>query len=172
MTDPTDDGLQEDDLVWPILTDLRNCLEQKLTEFGGPDLCEVTIIPGDQLILDFGADSDCGGMAWVRFVTAFASTQFPIPDQTPNCFTRLAAQIEVGVMRAAPSPEDRFMPSAEEEFNASRLAASDFRAMLSAIQCCMRERKDTTQHVLDAYSPLGPEGTLVGGTFALYVGRK
>jgi hypothetical protein len=56
-------------------------------------------------------------------------------------------------------------PTAEQQFEATRLQMADMQAMRRAIQCCLAKDK----HVLGAYTPIGPDGNAVGGTWTVSI---
>lgn len=154
---------KEDQDFWPIMLSLRDCLCEEIAASGLPPVCRCEVMPGAAPVYDFIEE----GQAWVRLVSAFPSLIFPTQDQTPrNCATPRVGQFEVGIIRCAPMmSEGGDAPSAEEEFEAVRLQLADMQAMRRAIQCCMGKMK----HVLGVYTPIGPEGGALGGTWQVWV---
>lgn len=154
----------EDQLVWPHMLALRNCLCEEIERSGLPSVCFCEVVPGSAAMFDYPE----GGQAWVRLTQAFPSVVFPVQDTNPrgNCGTGLVAVLEVGIIRCAPMPSDGGdMPTAQEQFEATRLQMADMQAIRRAIQCCMGKMK----HVLGAYTPIGPDGNAVGGSWTVSI---
>lgn len=136
-------------------------------------LCSTTVASGSQAIYDFGAES-CGGTIWTRLVSANVTNSFPAVDDDPNnCAQRVAYHAEVGILRAAALPEstglDIEVPSDEELFNESRQQLFDMQDMLTGLQAVGAEMDD---FMIQSYFPVGPEGGVVGGTWAFVFGEE
>lgn len=154
----------EDQGVWPHLVALRDCLRDAIEKRGLPMPCLLEVFPGSFTPFDTPEE----GQAWVRLAQAFPTVQFPnqTQDWRSSCGTNLAYVIEVGIIRCAPQmSEGGDMPTAEEEFEATRLQMADMAAMRLAIQCCFARRPA----LLGAYTPLGPEGLALGGTWSVTI---
>jgi len=155
----------EDDAIWPLMVQLQQCLCETLQARGlmNVDGCFCGMVPGDNVAWDFPS-----GMAWVRLVDAFPSTVFPTPNTTPraSCSAMLVATLEVGLLQCAPtlSPTGA-APDEVQSFEATRLQLAGMRAMHQAIVCC-----DIDLMVLGNYTPQGPQGVMVGGTWQINVG--
>jgi hypothetical protein len=95
---------REDTIVYPKMIELAACLSTELAAAGLPDLCFIGVLPGQQVALDScggcGESGKCG-QAWVRLITAYPSTTFPGPAESPKISTLLAYSLEVAVMRCA-----------------------------------------------------------------------
>lgn len=158
------EGYVEDEFIWPLMVKLSQCLCETLEERGlKPSKCFCGILPGDTPSWDY---SD--GMAWVRLIDAYPSTTFPNPDTTArgSCSALLVATLEVGLLQCAPGlGAGGSLPTEVQNFDASRLQMAGMRAMHQAITCC-----DLGLVVLGTYTPSGPQGNLVGGTWQLNVG--
>lgn len=133
------------------------------------DLCLFTVMPGNDVPIDY---AECGGMAWVRLVTAAPSSTFPNADSSPgNCASFLAYALEVGLLREAPMPQqfgsEWTNPSSEEQFDAAEKAADGMEAVYRALRSVGGEFPD---FVVGTYTPYGPDGGAVGGTWAMTVG--
>ena len=155
----------EDDAIWPIMVRLQQCLCETLQERGlmNEDGCFCGVLPGDNVAWDYG-----NGMAWVRLVDAYPSTTFPAPNTTPrgSCAAMLVGTLEVGLLQCAPTLRaDGSLPTQAEQFEATRLQLAGMRAMHQAIACC-----DINLIVLGNYTPQGPQGVMVGGTWQINVG--
>lgn len=134
------------------------------------DLCTVSLYPGDSVPIDY---AECGGMAWVRLLTANPSAAFPAPDVTiNNCASTLAFPLEMGILRRAPLADSILdasidLPSEEENTKSTHEQLDDVERMYRAIQ---RAARDIDLVVAGSYTPAGPDGGVVGGTWTLTVG--
>lgn len=136
-------------------------------------MCAVTAYPGQAVPVDYAGGEECGGMAWVRHVSSNPTVRFPNADVTPdNCYATLAHIMEVGLLRPAPIPEsdgrDIELPDALEHLNSALDLANDMVVMQKAIG---RAAKSIDFVILGSYTPVGPEGGTVGGTWSLTVGE-
>jgi hypothetical protein len=134
------------------------------------DVCTASLYPGESVPIDY---AECGGMAWVRLVSANPSASFPSQDTSlNNCASTLAYAVEMGVLRKAPIAESILdsqieLPSEEENSQTAREQADDVERMYRAIQNAAR---DIDLVVAGSYAPAGPDGGVVGGTWSLTVG--
>jgi hypothetical protein len=153
----------EDETIWPLMVQLSQCLCETLTARGlMPGDCFCGVLPGDQVAHDYGS-----GQAWVRLTGIYPTTTFPQIDNTlrGSCSAALGATLEVGVMQCAPGLGALgSLPDEADQFEATRLQMATMRAMRQAIVCCGIE-----EMVLGQYSPQGPQGLLVGGTWLVDV---
>lgn len=150
--------MREDEFAWPLLVALADCLCQEIETSELPDVCFCSVLPGPEPPLDYCHK----GQAWVRLVQEFPSAQFPLPDEQATCDSPLAAQIEVGISRCAPQGKSATVPpTAEQQFEATRLQMADKAAMRRAIQCCASDR----EHVLGFYTPSEVTGDCISGTW-------
>lgn len=131
--------------------------------------CSITIQPGNAVVFDFG-DEDCTGMAWVRMISANPTVSFPTPAaDVNNCVHLLAYQVEVGMIGPAPKIEDTMgeftVPDDIELFDAAMRQAEELDMMYQAIR-----KAKIPQKIIGDYTPQGPEGGVMGGTWTLTVG--
>ena len=159
-----------DHVIWPVLVSLAECLCQQITDSGLPEPCFCGILPGGPEVAfdycDSCEDGTCG-QAWVRLGNVFPSTVFPAPQvDNAKCTSPLAFEVEVGIVRCAPAMGDEGQPpSLGDQFVTAQLAVADMMAMRRAILCCANSTKGR-DYYLGAYSPIGPEGGCVGGSWA------
>lgn len=158
-----------DRAVWPVVEAMSVCLCSTLSDDGlGDDLCFCGIFPGSQAYDQMGDGT--AGQAWVRVVRVFPSNTFPQIEQSPrrSCGADLAVELEIGVLRCAPMPTDsgRVPPSMSAQWDATRLQMADMASMQRAVQCCYR---DSDLVMLGNYTPTGPQGGIVGGTWQVLV---
>ena len=134
-------------------------------------LCAITPMPGSDVPYDYGQES-CGGILWVRLVSANPSVSFPLSDVTvTNCASTLAYPLEVGIMRPAPLAEmvgdELRLPTDAENAAAVEQQMLDLESMYIAI---VGLGEDVENVLPGFYTPRGPEGGVVGGAWTLTVG--
>lgn len=135
-------------------------------------MCSVTMYPGVAVPVDYVGGDECGGMAWVRHVGSNPTSTFPNADVgVDNCTYSLAHTVEVGIIRPAPIPESDGntveLPDALTHMNSALDLADDMMLMKDAIT---RASRSIDFVILGGYTPTGPEGGAVGGTWTLAVG--
>ena len=158
-----------DQAIWPVVEAMSVCLCSTLNDAGlGDNLCFCGIFPGAQAYDQMGEGT--AGQAWVRVVRIYPSNTFPQIEQNPrrSCGSDLAVELEIGVLRCAPMPTDagRIPPTMSAQWDATRLQMADMAAMQRAVQCCY---SDSDLVMLGNYTPAGPTGGVVGGTWQVFV---
>lgn len=136
------------------------------------DVCSVSLTMGDSYVPFMpDEDSDCEdeddvmcSQGWVRVMNIGSSANSP-ESWEGNCEIVLSLNLEVGVMRCVPIPEDGEAPTETDVLMASLQALDDMRAILCAAMNC---------EVWDAidpgvWSPYGPMGGQHGGTWTFSV---
>jgi hypothetical protein len=146
-----------DNKIYTLLDELATCLCAQIQTDGLPAVCACSVVPGALVIPDMVGDcADGCGQAWVRLVSAYPSVIIGVPDtQAGNCSSSVGVEVELGVLRCIES-EDVGVPELQ---NGTQLQVADMLAMWRAVSCC-RQSKD---YMITAYTPVGPEGGLVGG---------
>lgn len=134
------------------------------------DYCSITIQPGNAVVFDFGPESGCGGTAWVRLVSANPTVSFPAADVGINsCAFALAYTVEMGMVGPAPVMENTLgefvAPSDVELFDAAMRQSDEVELMFRALQAAKIPEK-----IIGDYTPAGPEGGVMGGTWTVTVG--
>lgn len=166
-------------MSYTITATLKLLLEALVEELqrsglgGADDLCAKAIYPGDSIVLDY---AECGGMAWVRLVDAFETVGFPNTDVTiDSCATTLAATVEIGVMHPSPIPEEILgeldLPDDAEHTSAAERQIEEMRAMHRAM-ATVRRIIGRDLLLPGRYTPVGPVGGTVGGTWSLTIGEE
>lgn len=158
----------EDAELWPILVSLQQCLCDEMNRAGVDSVeCFCGVLPGALVTHDFP-----DGMAWVRLSQSYTSTNITDQARTlSNCALPIAGVIEIGIVRCAPSPgRSGTPPTVLQQFEATRLQMADMAIMRRAVVCCFGQSKDFSAQ-LSGYTPFGPQGGLVGGSWTLYAGR-
>lgn len=148
-----------------------DALNEELTANGTREsLCEFALVHGDMVVVDY---ADCGGMGYVRLVTANPTSAFPNPATPGTCAHDLAFPMEVGIMRQAPGMgeglRDPRIPDTDDHLAATSLALEDMMAMHRALRAVEREMD---QFLLGTYSPVGPAGGALGGVWSFTVGNE
>jgi hypothetical protein len=156
--------------VHELMVSLAACLCEQAAEDGSPEMCFCGVLPGDTVVADYvgeGCSDSVCGMAWVRLITAYpASGVGVVNENIGNCGSQLGIEIEIGMLRCFPAPEDDGEPPAKEEMlAASAQQTDDMFTMLKAISCC--DSLSSKDYVLSAYTPAGPMGLVYGGTFTV-----
>lgn len=150
---------------------LAACIVELRADGTDGNLCSTTKFPGESAPLDY---AECGGMLWVRLVNSSQTTQFPAPEQRPNvCASTLVYNVEVGLMRPSPIPEDTLgdfqLPTEEEHSDATDRQLDDMEAVHRGL---VRASRDIEMMSIGSYSPVGPIGGTVGGLWTLAVGNE
>lgn len=163
--------LVDDTVMFPVLQRLVECLCAELEKAGGPDLCYCGMMVGDQMPLELAkcGPGGCGGVAWIRPMQAFASTEFPQPDETPSCVAVLAMPVEIGVARCYPRGDPKIAMDPQEMFAAARLYMSDMQAVRRAVRCCMADASFQGSHVMGTWEPIPASGGISGGTWTVII---
>ena len=136
-------------------------------------MCAVTVYPGNAVPVDYVGGDECMGMAWVRHVASNPTARFPSADvSVDNCAYTLAHTIEVGLIRPAPiAASDGStveLPDPVAHLSSALEIAEDMMLMRDAI---VRAAKSIDFVILGSYTPAGPEGGAVGGTWTVTVGE-
>lgn len=149
---------------WPTMLELRTCLCDELAKSAPNEpLCSCAVLPG---LPDTSTIPAGKGAAWVRQITTSAVQATTNVEASP-CGSMWEAVIEIGVLRCAPVQQGRATSITDEQWEATtELVLSDQAAMLRAL-CCVKVHRASWS--AGTYTPLGPEGGLVGGawTFVL-----
>lgn len=153
-----------------LLAELLESLTRKIKAAGKEDdYCSITVQPGSMAVYDFGPESDCGGTAWVRLVTANPTASFPTASaDVNNCVNYLAYVMEMGCIFPAPSMTDTLgsfiLPTDEELFDASMRQMDEMQMMYDAMRSA-----SIPEMIVGDYAPVGPDGGLMGGTWTVTV---
>lgn len=157
--------------ITQCLTDIAACLCSTIESSRVPNVCFCGVVPGDAPVADYvgsctGVDQ---GMAWVRLMAMYPANGVNVLDESPqNIAGATGADIEIGIIRPVPPPDPMGNPPTPEQYAAmAELAADDATVMLRTIKCC-----DTLldlQHLMGQYAPIGPQGDVYGGSWAVAV---
>lgn len=128
------------------------------------DYCSITVQPGNAVVFDFGPESGCGGIAWVRTVGAALSP----PVGRNDCNRWTIYTVEVGMVGPAPLMENTLgqfvVPEDTELFEAAMRQGDELEMMLAALKTA-----DIPDLQIGDYLPQGPEGGVMGGIWTAQV---
>lgn len=131
---------------------------------GVPDVCFCGVVPGEAPSAMYAGNcKDKCGMAWTRLVSMYPANGVGVPLGTvARCDTGIGIEVEVGILRCMSVGDERGNPpSAQEQHDAAELQAADAMVMWKALLCCQAIPHGDV--ILSRYTPIGPEGGLVGG---------
>lgn len=152
------------------LLDLLECVCDALTVLGQGPTCWCGIYPGETVSWEHCGECDNGncGQAYIRPATAFPYDIFPQQAFDATCANPLAYEIEVGVLRCFPTMDEHGDPPEDETITESALLLLEDQAALhTAIRCC--DSPLLEGHLLGAWTPVGPNGGCVGGSWQVYL---
>jgi hypothetical protein len=154
---------------------LQDVMSELQKPGGNTNFCAITVMPGSDVPYDYGQES-CGGILWVRLVSATPSVSFPNADVTADqCGSLLAFPLEIGIMRPAPVAEvvgDQFiLPTTVEQTAAVDQQIEDMLRVYAAMTN-FGHHADVSNYVPGTYVPRGPEGGVVGGIWTLTIGLE
>ena len=168
-----------DPVAAPVLAAVLDCvldLYDELQPQGITTPCAAAVVSGGAPALDRGMDQadGCCGQLWVRLVSLYPSAAFPEQDALPRALEDMAwaVVLEVGVVRPAPVIQEvageAVLPPMEEEQEAAAVAVTDAAIIRQALMSNYAQDQDVAV-VLGAYTPLGPDGGIVGGATTVTV---
>lgn len=154
----------DDDVFWPKLLELVQCVAREWVEAGLPEPCFMGIMPGEFAPNDYCQCNETGecGQVWVRLqlVTELLNPN-SVGELGNACATPLVAQVEVGHLGCVPGINDQGeLPGVSEQLEAARQQYAAMAALGRAIRCCYASKKDIGSL---SYTPYGPAGGCVGG---------
>lgn len=162
-------GLKDDTVFWPRLLLLRDCVCATLTDRGLPEPCFCGIVAGAMVPMDYvGTCSGKQGMAWVRLTGVAPMIVFSETGSSIPCGMPLTATVDVGITRIAPTLNSRGeLPTEQAQHEAAWLVSADMIATHHAITCCFAANNRDVRVL--TWTPLGPEGGVVGGVWTIEV---
>lgn len=161
--------------VTPLAEDLLACLAQEVAKVEKPPLY-VQFRTGDVVdhLISETEDECCSGLAWVRVVTVFPSSDtFPAQDEVPRSggVAAWAVTLEMGVIRCAPTGDERTLPTGAQ-WEANFRAVQDDAAAMRRALCCfgdMEPRRWKNALVVQPWLPISVQGGCTGGVMTLTV---
>lgn len=158
------------DPVFDVLTELASCLCEQIRKDGLPEPCFCGVMPGQLVAYDYvGACEEQNGMAWTRLSTGYPAAGVGRPDvNVRNCSSGVGIEIELGMLRRAPTLQEGGEPPTEAmQLESVKTQTGDMLAMWRAVNCCFGDKGN--DYILSTYRPFGPQGFAVGGTFMVMV---
>lgn len=153
----------------PILQDVRDFLHARVNlglPAGHVDETTTLIVNGLESVIDHC----CPGLAWVRVVNAFPTTNFPQPATTnvgcPD--TLFGAQLELGIARCSCVPDENGDMSVECLDEEAIQAGLDRSALFQVAICDLAGYFDCHFN-LGLWNPLAIEGGCFGGVLTITV---
>lgn len=150
--------------VAEVVEALRDCLAEQLAASGQPLPARIEVRHGAEVTPVAGTRSDecCDGLAWVRVasMTPRADTDAVVLADGTFCgpdFWTLT--VEVGVLRCWTFGDGAEGPTSADYLADTRRQLADMASMRRALKCCAEDWQAVE------YSPEGPEGTCLGGTW-------
>lgn len=147
------------------IDDLITCLCAQIIEDGNGNVCFCGIMPGSEVAMDyFGECTDACGMAYVTLETGTPANGIGVENtQVNNCGSAFTFDVEIGILRCVEAGDEHGAPPTPESLNeTAHVQFADILTMRRAVQCC-----NPKPYILGAYTPYGPTGGAVGGTFLL-----
>ena len=152
-----------DTTIKPILLELSACL---CAELADPSLCFCDVIAGMGIPVDYV--SDCNGVAYVRLITSYPSTDFPTPDTRNGCNSLLAFQVGVGVLRPAPKMDHQGNVDPADVKTTSLQVLDDVAAIRKAIRCCFASKYEDVEYLMAEYTPI-EDPSVAGGEWIVTI---
>jgi hypothetical protein len=148
--------------VGALLNGLSACLCAELTvaqdEASIPLPCLCTTLPGAVVAYDVYAE---GGMAWSRLAAIT-----PVTTNIGFCAVEFDVTVEVGITRCGPVMDEAGNPPSEaEQLAASMLQNFDMGILHKVLTCCTVP-KSFSFTSMGTYTPVGPDGGVIGGTWS------
>jgi hypothetical protein len=162
-----------DNMVYPLAQQLLACLCDALAANPNPPVhCCLRV--GDIVYADMNQIEDqcCSGLAYVRVVRIYPSTEFPAQTEvwTPCVHIQLAAELEMGVFRCEPQQNMTTLPTCDEWTATTEQVANDWEAMLRASCCFEADLIPGTPMLMGMWQPLNSGGGCTGGQMSVTVG--
>lgn len=161
--------IESDLSIYPILEELKSCLCNAL---GDSAPCFCGIVVGEDIPVEYAGecDDDSCGAAYVRLTGAFPTTNFPQVEGSATCFTTMAYNVSVGILRCVSLGDDRGnMPTPAEVQETSLMLLSDMKTLRRTIQCCFGSTFDEVDYVMGQYTPLPLQGGVTGGEWPVTI---
>lgn len=156
--------MRDDQLAWPLITDLVAAMVVEIADADLPDFCFVGVLPGAEVALDYC--QECGkscGMAWVRLA--------PIREEVPEfgggystCASTFAVDVEMGMVRCHQTTDEDGSPMPMDyQLEKARAQMAEMAAMLRVLLCSPTAGR--FDKIMRGYTPIGPSGGCVGGAW-------
>ncbi len=158
-----------DNLVAPLLLELRDCLCAELRNTPSGPVCRCMVVHSATLPVMDGCDCTCEpagqGDAWTRLVRL--EPDLAIVNAAPQqCPSGWQAVIELGVYRCVETPEEGEALEPQVVNDTALRMLADMNAVLRTLCCRALTDRDLS---VDFWQPIGPEGGCAGGALQIRV---
>lgn len=155
-------------LLFNVAEEIRECVCRALTDEGTCGCpCKNCVIIGEP------ANVGCcdGGQLSVSLERLYIHGNFPQPDNSPAlCFSPLAADYKVTLLRCAPTvKDDGTLPSCPELSDSALSVLTDLYVVERALICCLAAAKRMRKFVMRDARTIGPSGGCVGFELSLTI---
>lgn len=167
MTQTTVSGTTS--IVANALERLAMCLCAQIVADGSPQPCFCGVSPGTGFSPDLiQCDTeDACGVAFVQLSNSYPSQTVGVADQSPgNCGDAIGFDAVIGILRCFPLQPDGSNPPPDVQLQLFRQQMLDMETMRRALTCC--DWLPSKNVVVGQYTPVGPEGELLGGSFTVF----
>jgi len=149
--------------VESVLIELADCLCQEIKKREMPEPCFCGVLPGDEAPLVY-CNACRGGQAWVRLVgVGEPMGDFTIP--TNVCAGVIIVQIEMGMVHGyLPVDGDGEPADMSRALAATTRQLDEMDAMYHVLTCCPLTMQEKVSSL--SYTPVGPDGTCLGGIWS------
>lgn len=158
-----------DNLVAPLLVELRDCLCSQLARTPAGPVCRCMLLHNFSLPPMDGCDCTCEngrGDGWVRLVRLEPEVSLNLTHPTV-CPTGWLATIELGVYRCVPLDDSPAAMPAQQVGDIALEMLADMAALIRVLGCCPALADRDVG--VDYWQPVGPAGGCAGGTLQIRV---
>lgn len=148
--------------VESILIELADCLCQEIRKREMPTPCFCGVLPGEEAPLVY-CNACQGGQAWTRLV-GLGEPNGDLSIPTNMCAGIIVVQIEMGMVSGfVPVDDDGEAVDFAAQMAATSRQLEQMDAMYHVLTCCPLTMQEKVSAL--AYTPLGPDGTCLGGVW-------
>lgn len=157
-----------------LAEDLRDCLETAIAAGPAPiNPAYIMLRAGERVtpLLGTGDDECCRGLAWVRIARITGVRSLGELENTACFQQERTLELEMGVMRCAPSAPVSGVPTEDQWTAAAHQLDADQGAMEAAICCLMADASNilVEESAAGEYLPVGVDGNCIGGTMSVFI---
>jgi hypothetical protein len=146
--------------VESILIELADCLCQEIRKREMPTPCFCGVLPGDEAPLNY-CNACQGGQAWVRLVSVGAP-EGDLSVPTNACAGIVVVQVEMGMVHGyLPIDDDGEPADLSTALAATTRQIDEMDVMYHVLTCCSLSMREKVSNL--GYTPVGPDGTCLGG---------
>ncbi len=159
--------------VSDLAAQLLSCYDQSLQDGPNPPPDDNICFRVGQVPYSAGLSEDlcCEGLAWVRVLRIYPSTNFPLPSITADACPRVghAIEFELGAVRCMPFGDEAAGPSCDQWTAVFTQVDEDAASMRRAV-CCFADLQSAGNLYLEGtWQPIDSQGGCIGGTMSVTV---